>query len=71
MADFTCPPGFSKHIDLDANAEYCADAAGNRVPAIYPSSTASVIVLGGLAAAGLALAALLLAPKKRKRGRRR
>jgi phosphotransferase system glucose/maltose/N-acetylglucosamine-specific IIC component len=71
MADFTCPPGFSKHIDLDANAEYCADAAGNRAPAIYPSSTASIVVMGGLAAAGIALAALLMAPKKkRKRGRR-
>jgi hypothetical protein len=67
--DFTCPPGFSKQIDLDSNTNYCADASGKRAPAIYQSTTASVVVLGGIIAGGLALAAYLMAPKK-KRGRR-
>jgi hypothetical protein len=70
MAAFTCPPGFQKHIDLDSNTDSCVDAAGNRAAPQYESSAASVVVLGGMVAAGLALAAYLMAPKKKKRGRR-
>jgi hypothetical protein len=68
MADLACPAGFDRHVDLDANLEWCENAQGQRAPVVVAQTpTNALFGKAGLLAALVILCALLVAPARRRR----